>query len=123
MPVQGGLFDGGWEAGMSELIVDLIGAVADTTLTTWRANLDDSIRVNQGRYIGTTRIDRTSDSAVLNDGRSVYGPWLEGQGSRNFPVTRFRGYHSAEQAAEKVGATADEIAAPVVVKFVEAQNL
>lgn len=122
MPVQGGLFDGGWELGMDELIVDMIGAVGDTVLETWRGNLDRNIRVNHQRYISTTRIDHTDNKAIIHDGGSVYGPWLEGQGSRNFPVTRFKGYDSAREAAEKVGAQADEIGEPVVVRFVEAMN-
>lgn len=122
MPVQGGLFDGGWEAGMTELVVDITSAVADTALDTWRANLEANIRVNHQRYISTTRVDVADTKATVHDGGSVYGPWLEGQGSRNFPVTRFRGYDSAREAAEKVGALADEIGEPVVVRFVEGMN-
>lgn len=30
----------------------------------------------------------------IHDNGVVYGPWLEGVGSRNYPVTRFRGYHT-----------------------------
>jgi hypothetical protein len=123
MPVQGGLFDGGWEVGMFELVADLTGAVADTAMETWRTNLDANIKVNQGRYTSTLRVDRVSDtSAVVNDGTSVYGPWLEGQGSRNFPETRFKGYGSAREAAEKVDAMAGEVGAEVTARFVEAQN-
>lgn len=123
MSVQGGLFDGGWESGLDELTVDIVGAVSDTVLDTWRSNLDENIRVNTGRYVSTTRVTRVSDTAAqINDGTSVYGPWLEGQGSRNAPVTRFKGYHSAEEAAEKVNAKADEVAAPVVARFVEVMN-
>lgn len=123
MSVQGGLFDGGWETDMAELVVDIVGAVSDAALDVWRANLTGSIRVNTGRYMGQTRNTRVSDSvAELNDGRSVYGPWLEGTGSRNAPATRFEGYHSAREAAEKVDAIAQELAAPAVVRFVEEQN-
>jgi hypothetical protein len=123
MPVQGGLFDGGWESGLDELVVDIVGAVADTALDTWRANLEHNIRVNQGHYLGETRVTRVSDTvAQTGDGVSKYGPWLEGQGTRNFPVTRFEGYNSARDAAEKVNATAGDVAAPVVVKFVEGMN-
>ena len=28
----------------------------------------------------------------IHDNDVVYGPWLNGTGSRNYPVTRFRGY-------------------------------
>lgn len=123
MPVQGSLFDGGWETGMTELVTDIVGAVGDTVLDTWRQNLDDNIRVNHGRYVGQTRVTRVSDDrAVVHDGTSVYGPWLESTGSRNYPVTRFRGYSSAREAAEKVNARAEEVAAPIVARFVEGMN-
>lgn len=29
---------------------------------------------------------------LIHDSDVVYGPWLEGVGSRNFPTTRFKGY-------------------------------
>lgn len=32
------------------------------------------------------------DGNKIWDNRIVYGPWLAGIGSRNFPVTRFKGY-------------------------------
>jgi hypothetical protein len=32
------------------------------------------------------------DGNVISDSRVVYGPWLAGVGSRNFPVTKFKGY-------------------------------
>lgn len=129
MPVQGGLFDGGWEDGISELNVDLQGAVADSVLEAWRDNLDKNIRDNHGVYIGATRATRTDNATIVSDGgpdagrTGLYGPWLEGQGSRNYPVTRFKGYNSARDAADTINAKVDAIGAPVVVKFVEAQNL
>uniref|UniRef100_UPI00366DD9F3 hypothetical protein n=1 Tax=Paenibacillus chitinolyticus TaxID=79263 RepID=UPI00366DD9F3 len=29
---------------------------------------------------------------IVTDGGVVYGPWLAGVGSRNYPVTKFQGY-------------------------------
>lgn len=123
MPVQGGLFDGSWEAASTDLVVDAVGAVGDKALEVWRANLDNNIRVNHGRYVSQTRVTRIDDEhAQVHDGMSVYGPWLEGQGSRNAPVTRFEGYHSAQDAAEKVAAMVDEVSMPAVARFVEVMN-
>lgn len=34
----------------------------------------------------------SADVSRVHDQGVVYGPWLEGVGSRNFPVTRFKGY-------------------------------
>lgn len=33
-----------------------------------------------------------SGTSRVNDMGVIYGPWLNGTGSRNWPVTRFRGY-------------------------------
>jgi hypothetical protein len=48
-------------------------------------------------------VRREYGSHVVSDGGwsgPVYGPWLEGIGSRNAPVTRFRGYHAFRKASE-----------------------
>lgn len=111
-----------WDSDMATLAADIVDTVGDKVLEVWRQNLDDNIRVNNQRYVNQTRVTRRADMAVVHDDMSVYGPWLEGQGSRNFPVTRFKGYGSARSAADKVGAMVDEVAAPAVVSFVEAQN-
>ena len=38
-----------------------------------------------------------AESHVWDGGVIVYGPWLEGVGSRNHPVTRFKGYASMKK--------------------------
>lgn len=43
----------------------------------------------KGYYESQVHVER---GTVITDGGVVYGPWLAGKGSRNFPVTRFRGY-------------------------------
>jgi hypothetical protein len=40
--------------------------------------------------------NRVDDSGV------IYGPWLEGTGSRNAPVTRFRGYATFRKVASRI---------------------
>lgn len=54
-----------------------------------------------GFYESNVRIRRTSTGREVWDGGwagPVYGPWLEGNGSRN-NTTRFKGYHSFRNAA------------------------
>lgn len=42
-----------------------------------------------------------SDAWRVTDlGGVVYNHWLEGTGSRNFPVTKFKGYHAFQRAYE-----------------------
>lgn len=40
----------------------------------------------------------------------VYGPWLEGTGSRNFPVTRFKGYATYRRKFQEIDRRAPIIA-------------
>ena len=42
---------------------------------------------------------RPDHSALNTDGGVVYGPWLEGVGSRN-DTTRFKGYHTFRQVGD-----------------------
>ncbi|MEC3993997.1 hypothetical protein VSR01_10750 [Actinacidiphila sp. DG2A-62] len=51
-----------------------------------------------------------ADTSVVGDGGVVYGPWLEGTGSRNTPITRFAGYGHWRAAKEKLAGEAPEIA-------------
>lgn len=55
-----------------------------------------------GYYESNVRVHSTSQGAEVWDGGHagpVYGPWLEGVGSRN-ATTRFKGYHAFRKAAE-----------------------
>lgn len=75
-------------------------------------NLAARLQHPTGRYQGSIRVKRVGFGAEVSDGGIVYGPWLEGVGSRNFPVTRFRGYHSfrkaQQDAEEQAGRIADK---------------
>lgn len=50
----------------------------------------------------------------VHDDRVVYGPWLEGVGSRNFPVTRFRGYFTFRKVTPLLQRRAASIAKRVL---------
>lgn len=61
--------------------------------------------------VTTTRV--TDEVSLIHDQGVIYGPWLEGVGSRNFPATRFRGYgfwRAAKQAVELRGPQVAELA-------------
>ena len=40
----------------------------------------------------------------------IYGPWLEGTGSRNYPVTRFKGYRNWRRVTQMLEKAAKPIA-------------
>lgn len=47
----------------------------------------------------------------------VYGPWLEGTGSRNAPVTRFRGYQTFRRTKPLVDRDAQRIAMQLLQRY------
>lgn len=76
--------------------------------------LEQVLRHPTGYYQSQVRVTRVSnDSFAITDGGVVYGPWLEGVGSRNFPVTRFRGYGTFRRVAKRVEQRADRTFAQV----------
>lgn len=57
---------------------------------------------------------------LITDSGIVYGPWLEGVGSRNFPKTRFKGYAIFRRTTKDVDNRAVHIATPVIKEMCEA---
>lgn len=55
------------------------------------------------RIVKTTRMDE----ADVTDSRVVYGPWLEGIGSRN-QQTRFKGYRTFQITSQLLDSTAEQ---------------
>lgn len=120
----GPLFDGraaDWSHEMTEEIRKEIG---DFLLDTWVSAMDASFRFNGHVYESTARVIERDGATVVNDGwgetnELPYGPWLEGIGSRNSPVTRFPGYHGLRQAAVATESQIPQIAQPIVDEYVE----
>ena len=59
---------------------------------------------------------------VITDSDIVYGAWLEGLGSRNFPRTRFKGYSIFRRTTRDVQNRAVELAMPAIRELCEAMN-
>jgi len=60
-------------------------------------------------------------SAVITDGRVVYGPWLEGVGSRN-QTTRFKGYFTFRRTEQWLQTKAEPIFKAHIRRFVTRMN-
>ncbi|MDY7101558.1 MAG: hypothetical protein S0880_10260 [Actinomycetota bacterium] len=57
-----------------------------------RSRFQGSIRAGTGRYVSQIEAEQYSNGLwYVHDNRVIYGPWLEGVGSRN-RTTRFKGY-------------------------------
>lgn len=123
---SGPLFNGVAEQAMRKLSEEVQRTVAVYAEDTWQSFMDASFRHPTGRYQSHVNIARDGNDLVVNDGWPgsglKYGPWLEGVGSRNSPVTKFPGYFSLRRAAAKVNHEVTEVTAPIVDKYVREAN-
>lgn len=75
-----------------------------------------------GLYESDIHTDRQSPSVnLVHDTPVVYGPWLEGVGSRN-AVTRFKGYHTFRIIAQELQLEASDIAEREIPPFIAELN-
>lgn len=86
--------------------------VADYTRYEVLTQLDAVLQHPTGYYESQIVKDRVAPQTYsINDSNVIYGPWLEGIGSRNAPVTKFPGYHTfrivRNRMAQKAGVIAE----------------
>lgn len=72
-------------------------------------------------YETQIRITNQRDSVVVDDRGVIYGPWLEGVGSRN-GATRFKGYHAFRNATQIVEKQAQALAERVIAQRIGELN-
>ena len=72
--------------------------------------LERSLKAQTPYYTTQVGVRYRSGNPYVTDNRVIYGPWLEGVGSRNSPVTRFAGYAAFRRTAQQVERQAPMIA-------------
>jgi hypothetical protein len=76
-----------------------------------------------GLYESSIHTERSVvDHLIITDTPVVYGPWLEGVGSRNYPVTRFAGYHTFRRVSQLLDSMAEVKADSELTPYVERLN-
>lgn len=98
---SGALFDRRANQIFEEFTEDLEGEGAEWALSHIRGTFHTHFKHPTGYYESHVEIHNTSTGLEVWDGGEagpVYGPWLEGVGSRN-SSTRFKGYHAFRKAA------------------------
>ncbi len=85
-----------------EIVLDRLGFVLRHPSGYYESKIDTR-PIGEGRY-------------EVHDTGVIYGPWLEGVGSRNSPDT-FPGYHTFRLAHEQLDAEAGEIAEKVLFEY------
>lgn len=120
--LHGPLFDGTAVGIIHAAINDCQRRMADTAEEIWQAHMDASFREPTGYYQSHVNIAQRNQDLVVNDAGVIYGFWLEGIGSRNFPVTRFKGYASARRATQAANAMVPEVCDPIIDRAVHEIN-
>jgi hypothetical protein len=118
----GPLFNGLAKKAARDFTKEASLAIAEQGQQLWVTQLNSSIRVNTGYYVSNIQINRAGNTNIVHDSGVIYGPWLEGVGSRNAPVTRFKGYFSMRKSRQKLDRQAPRIAERVLKKYLPRMN-
>jgi hypothetical protein len=114
MELNGPLFDGIAARAARDMARDVEQALADQGQNMVLGRLIQVIRKPTPYYwTQIEQINRRGGTEVTGES-VIYHWWLEGVGSRNFPVTRFKGYRSFEITARALAQRAESVAEPVV---------
>jgi hypothetical protein len=116
--VHGPIFDGHAEADVQEYLGDAVYHVGSQGLANWHQFLDQSIRHPTPYYETQAHLTRAATTVVVDDRGIVYGPWLEGVGSRN-ETTRFKGYFALRRAVQRLHGEIPQILADRLRVYLE----
>jgi hypothetical protein len=115
---RGSLFDGRAEKVVAEACDEIEKSVSMLGASMVRSRLERTLR-KQTPYYRMRVVNRQDPPGwKITDQGVIYGFWLEGIGSRNAPVTRFKGYHTFRTVAQELQVRAKVIAEGIIVKFV-----
>lgn len=115
--MTGPLFDGRALAALRDYKDWAEREVAQQAMAEWHLNMDRAFQHPTSYYESTVHLSSDGDGAVVHDTGVIYNYWLEGLGSRNAPVTRFAGYHSAQGAADEAAAQVGRLVDPIPREF------
>lgn len=111
---EGPLFDGSAQRTITTLVDEISGALGTEGKRRVLAGLDATLRRPTGAYRSRVSLyGPVAGQARVHDRNAIYGPWLEGTGSRN-ATTRFKGYRNFRAATQQLQAGAALLAADVV---------
>ena len=115
--VSGPIFDGRADAALHEASREIGESVAEIGAVMVRANLAGTLRNETPIYRTRVHADAEGAGWQIWDGGMVYGPWLEGTGSRN-RTTRFKGYATFRRTVGAIQAKAGQIGDNVMARYV-----
>lgn len=118
---SGPLFDGRVAIAITEMVADAQEEIAQMAYATVMLNLHTSIRHPTPYYETQIINEYINSDNVIHDRGIIYGPWLEGVGSRN-RTTRFKGYWSFRRATTEVMARLPATLEAISVRYQRRMN-
>lgn len=114
---SGPIFNGQAEAAVRDFITEAEEEIAQEGADMVHLVLGQVLRHPTGYYESRVHSERNRGDSVVTDGGVIYGPWLEGTGSRN-RTTRFKGYGTFRRVRAKLqrqaGRTAERVLPPYI---------
>lgn len=118
---SGPLFDGRAEKAVADACDDSAKTIATLGASMVRTQLNAVLRTQTPVYRLRNVAQPDAPGWKIWDQRMVYGPWLEGTGSRN-RTTRFKGYHTYRIMVQKINARAQMIGQSVIARYMGRMN-
>lgn len=118
----GPLFDGRAQAQLDRACQDISRRVATIGASMVRSNLHAVLRHETPHYRLQNEARPDPPGWKVWDRGVVYGPWLEGVGSRNYPVTRFKGYATYRRTTQELDRRAETIADYTLREYMGGMN-
>jgi hypothetical protein len=115
--VRGPIFDGRAEREVTALLRDAQEQVAAQGSSILHGFMDATFKNPTPYYETQVTTDSRAGDLVVNDRGIVYGPWLEGIGTRN-RTTRFKGYRNWRRARQELARQAPDLVARVARKYI-----
>lgn len=114
---RGPIFDGRAATAAARFATAAEEEIAETAADLVRSELGRVLRHPTGYYESQIQTEHAASGWRVTDGGVIYGPWLEGTGSRNAPVTRFKGYSTFRRVGQRVDRRAKYIAERVLPRY------
>lgn len=108
--MKGPLTNGQAMRAHDEYVQDIPKVVARETAKLWVSLLKSSIKNPTPYYWNQIRAIPSGAGWEVNDGGVIYGPWLEGTGSRNRGRPGFPGYRAMRRTSQVIDGRAGVIA-------------
>jgi hypothetical protein len=119
---SGPFFDGRADAAVEDACEEAERSIGIIGASMVRTELAGVLRVETPFYRMQVEARPDPPGWRITDQGVIYGHWLEGTGSRNYPRTRFRGYATFRRMTQAIQARAATIGNGVVARYMGQMN-